>query len=71
VSEDLNAKWNMQELIAHYGRVIAHGGLQPEKGFGGCNCNFCDELRAQIEEEQRRGAAEFYDEHYPPVGGFL
>lgn len=31
MTEDFNAKWNMQELIAHYGRVIAQDGLQPKK----------------------------------------
>jgi hypothetical protein len=59
-----------QEDINHLAFSIAHGTFNPDS-LGGCSCELCTQLLAKIEELQKQEATDFYNEHYPPPGGFL
>lgn len=59
---------NTQDL-KHLAYSIAHGTF--DEGCGGCACELCQQLRDKIKELQQKEATEFYEEHYPPPGGFL
>jgi len=56
--------------LKHLAFSIAHGTFNPESP-GGCSCDTCSTLREMIQELQNNEAADFYNEHYPPPGGFL
>lgn len=56
--------------LSHLAFSIVHGTFDPESP-GGCSCSSCQWLINKINEIKREEAAAFYDEHYPPPGGFL
>ena len=56
--------------LEHLAFSILHGTFNPESP-GGCSCELCKQLRDKIDELCKEEAAKFYDEHYPPPGGFL
>ncbi len=58
-----------QELD-HLAFSILHGTFDREP-IGGCGCMTCTILLNRIREIAHEEAAEFYNEHYPPPGGFL
>jgi len=58
-----------KEEIEHLSFSILHGTFDPEIP-GGCSCDFCTTIRLQIVKLKNEEAAKFYNEHYPPPGGF-
>jgi hypothetical protein len=59
-----------KEDIEHLAFSIAHGTFRHDEA-GGCSCDLCSAIRTRISELDKEEAAAFYDEHYPPPGGFL
>ncbi len=55
--------------LEHLAFSIAHGTFN-ENNMGGCSCKLCLELRTKIYDLKQEEAAKFYNEHYPPAGGF-
>ena len=45
-------------LLTHLAFVLVHGGLEPEEGFGGCNCDQCNDLRAMMKKIRTEEANE-------------
>lgn len=56
--------------IKHLAFSILHGTFNMDSP-GGCSCELCRQLLDQIKEQCGDEAAKFYNEHYPPPGGFL
>ena len=59
-----------EEDLEHLAFSIAHGTFDSGTS-GGCSCTLCRDLVRRVDELQKNEAAEFYNEHYPPPGGFL
>jgi hypothetical protein len=59
--------------IQHLAFSIAHGTFRDDSigGTGGCSCELCQRLLTLIDELRKNEAADFYNQHYPPPGGFL
>jgi hypothetical protein len=58
-----------EKLVAHLAFSILHGTFNMN-GTGGCSCENCCKIRIKIAEICKEEAAKFYNEHYPPPGGF-
>jgi hypothetical protein len=56
--------------LEHLAFSILHGTFNSESP-GGCSCESCKILLAKIDELAAEEATKFYNEHYPPPGGFL
>lgn len=56
--------------LKHLAFSVLHGTFNQERP-GGCSCELCKRLLDQIDELCKEEAANFYNEHYPPPGGFL
>jgi hypothetical protein len=56
--------------LQHLAFSILHGTFNRESP-GGCGCDLCRRLLQRIDELEKDEAAKFYNEHYPPPGGFL
>lgn len=54
--------------IKHLAFSIIHGAFD-QNSPGGCSCELCQKLLKTIEEMRKNEAADYYNEHYPPVGG--
>jgi len=57
--------------IDHLAFSISHGTFDSNPSTGGCSCELCTELRKKIEALRSKEATDYYNEHYPPTGGFL
>jgi hypothetical protein len=58
-----------EKLIEHLAFSILHGTFDIN-GLGGCSCEICCKIRIKITEIAKEEATKFYNEHYPPPGGF-
>lgn len=56
--------------LKHLALSILHGTFN-DNDTGGCSCSICSQIINLMLDLQKEEAAKFYDEHYPPVGGFL
>lgn len=54
--------------LKHLAFVIAHNGLEPDKGFGGCSCDICSLLREMIAEIKKKEAKEYLATKYKKEG---
>jgi hypothetical protein len=56
--------------IEHLAFSILHGTFDRDSP-GGCSCELCHKIRAEMENTMKNEVAEFYAEHYPPPGGLF